>query len=1620
MDMQPASRRRGRAQLQRYRAQIANTKSETPVSNDSEGAKRSSEDRGTTRTETIASAWRARGQLSQPSSAITRDKSQVGGPVEDKRNFNKITDPNIESMRRSLPPIVPEPPIQHPLDNGALLHKETSHTQYSIAELLRKYNVNDIHAGLISAAMHGRIEDVQLLLDRGASDLDGALRETAHNGRVDIAQLLLDRGAIDLDGALKTAAHNDRLDIVQLLLHRGASNLDSALREAAHNGRVDIAQLLLDRGATDLDDALKTATYHGSTNLVRLFLHRGAKDLDGALKMAAYKGWVNIAQLLLDRGAIDLDSALKMAAYKGCLEIAQLLLDHGASDLDGALREAAHNDRLDIVQLLLDHGAKDLDGALKMAVHNGWLDIAQLLLNHGATDLDDALKTAARNDRLDIVQLLLDHGATDLDGALKEATRNDRLDIVQLLLDHGASYLDSALKTAAHNGWLDIAQLLLDHGATDLDGALKEAACNDRLDIVQLLLDRGATVSDGLLKNTTQEGHSHIAKPLIGGLKTSTFAALACNSAMTDSGYASLYRPLQSSMSQVPRAGTASNECGKKIANASRVWETSTEFSEASSEVDNLALRTLSAICEDLHNSLRDCIDTATFQPLVHTLPDLLRAFALKIGADQSNSKHLQIMRFVYQQNRRIITNLQAMFTDDPTEESRAFFDGQNNMPVGEKMMLWHAKSTEKPSILKLEDWNPPEVEDVVLNEAPDSDYHNIIQNSDSYRWLLESIRRESSMRHGVGNFDTMAGQIRRTVLSELRMGTISSKEPPRTFSVKIRLPLWPTKDWLSMGSPEDQLSSPSRISRIRILVCPSLTDMQVTDVGEYMRQTWEDDSSWLLDIVDKVLLSGHACGPVSVPGPFKNGCKVAIEGNQLVITTTGLAYSIAQCAEQIAFVGTALQCPGLSAGAAHQPSIIKTAEREFLVQYRVDRHLSESLTPLIRSAFWGAAPSRDWNIVPLIGYPISSRAEDFPGIEILSSMIPALGITCKVVFASKRVELIGEKTTMELQKTWEEGGRRLSFWHVTRSVSWSCLCPLHGCDNRVDIVANRVPFNPLERQRYIIEKCPGKALGSQSLLYESTIPRFFPRVGLDNDQGARSDDQVAHDQETVTPDVSLATSLDSDMLSISSSSSDSADNPLFMDDALLALVRAVASRLFNTCHFAGSPGNFSEPCDGGDRSNAGSNSTEAVRIAPRIQGCRSSGAGSDNRKRKRSQEEDDNNSDHEDRPHRNSHTHQIQAPPGKYFACPFWKLDPMRHVHCCKMMLSTCSQVKQHLTRKHTPKYHCQRCLKFFDTKARQREHWEEPQCTVHPIGTTSDGIVEDQSKTLSKRSKGNTSEARWYEIWDILFPRNARPASPYVDNRLPEALIYALECWNTRGSGILDEELRAIGVAIMDPTPLSQLRDRIQDEIVNRFLDGSMIQQPDSPSNSFPGSSIHHARRGARGTGAMSSNTTVHSSTADSGVGLSSHGIVSDSLERHNQQNFPALTMQTHELGRSDLAASTANEVQGGHIHSPARPTGQIQENGPDHVNNPASDGFIDSEWAPDVEPSLQNVPDIVVIGDNHVHQFPFDDTYVFQDALLVPEHQTSSLALDSAYADFDMTWGSHENDESGELGD
>ena len=317
----------------------------------------------------------------------------------------------------------------------------------------------------------------------------------------------------------------------------------------------------------------------------------------------------------------------------------------------------------------------------------------------------------------------------------------------------------------------------------------------------------------------------------------------------------------------------------------------------------------------------------------------------------------------------------------------------------------------------------------------------------------------------------------------------------------------------------------------------------------------------------------------------------------------------------------------------------------------------------------------------------------------------------------------------------------------------------------------------------------------------------------------------------------------------------------------------------------------------------------------PNRQPCSKSSA----RGKKRQERDTDSSGDDEDAA---DHTGRKRIKKGpadsetrpKFLACPFWKQDPDRHWQCFLKRLNTISYVKQHLARRHTPEFYCQRCFAILSDEPRFNTHVLHAQCVRGPTARL-DGILPQQSRQLSRKCKGSI-EQQWFSIWDILFPGEQRPSSVYIDSDQSEDFCLFREFSQRDGLDVLLDELRANGLAIQPGITEEDLRDTLRRGLDSMFEHFRIGRASSSASRGDPATDIQSIAATAR--------DTTGDSNTDSGVAVASQLPSISSAYSHHPQTVtapPPLSAHGQESRPSGLELPGSGQASPGQIMESVR---------------------------------------------------------------------------------------------------
>lgn len=178
-----------------------------------------------------------------------------------------------------------------------------------------------------------------------------------------------------------------------------------------------------------------------------------------------------------------------------------------------------------------------------------------------------------------------------------------------------------------------------------LDSTLIEPpALHDLVDKAPRAAPLRAEEWDGSRFASDERNHSQV-----GG-----FSSSVRDAPFTDSGYASVpnpsFPPEGEVSKSVPLTGTADDD-------------SKTVYSVATAAVPSLAHKSILEVCKDIHTKIIRQMVNVDWASVSHTIPTLIKAFAVKLGSDTSSDNDRRIMHFVHQHHQYVLSNTETART---------------------------------------------------------------------------------------------------------------------------------------------------------------------------------------------------------------------------------------------------------------------------------------------------------------------------------------------------------------------------------------------------------------------------------------------------------------------------------------------------------------------------------------------------------------------------------------------------------------------------------------------------------------------------------------------------------------------------------------------------------------------------------------------------------------------------------------------------------------------------------------------------------------------------------------------------------------------------------------------
>ncbi|KAK6502518.1 hypothetical protein TWF506_003099 [Arthrobotrys conoides] len=558
----------------------------------------------------------------------------------------------------------------------------------------------------------------------------------------------------------------------------------------------------------------------------------------------------------------------------------------------------------------------------------------------------------------------------------------------------------------------------------------------------------------------------------------------------TDSGYASL-KSRNCGKPQETQSGIQEDLTKLRLSPAAEdvmdCDDAATVYSDASSVAVSAKEHYISELADALFREvLGDQLDSKILERVSVALPELLKAFALKIGYNAPSQMHRDIMLFVHKNrgdvaeyfrercSREEAENLPSTQTTDP-----------NRMTWSERVEFWHER-LEYPLLPHQDSIVEEQTEGEAVQEEEVDHlallYRDFIFKTPAFEWLVGILRRDVLLTPAEPNY---METIRKTIIESLPSSRrISKHKSAETFRV-IFMTCWKPLTFISEQDYED---GPGEAIERAITLTGSVEDAQVLACGEYLCQTWPSTGKYIMQLIKDVVHSAPGALHTCVLPDDSRVIMSLQETLELVVEAFGTKDSVAEIGQQLAWLKTALSSSSQTVGVvACIPSISNVRvpnpqELRFVTSalgpqdlanavpnppgalYRLNFTIEEEEENLIPSN------GQCWhnmfkNPVVVRGYPIPRRPNLNTGLEIPLNVMAGLARTQYIQTFHEKLFIKGFSTLLVPTKM--DGG--VLIWHLIYNQQ----------GNRISYLENAVPHaeglsvSEIETSRHVLGWCP-------------------------------------------------------------------------------------------------------------------------------------------------------------------------------------------------------------------------------------------------------------------------------------------------------------------------------------------------------------------------------------------------------------------------------------------------------------------------------------------------------------------------------------------------------------------
>ncbi|KAI1132734.1 hypothetical protein F5Y10DRAFT_260889 [Nemania abortiva] len=183
-------------------------------------------------------------------------------------------------------------------------------------------------------------------------------------------------------------------------------------------------------------------------------------------------------------------------------------------------------------------------------------------------------------------------------------------------------------------------------------------------------------------------------------------------------------------------------------------------------------------------------------------------------------------------------------------------------------------------------------------------------------------------------------------------------------------------------------------------------------------------------------------------------------------------------------------------------------------------------------------------------------------------------------------------------------------------------------------------------------------------------------------------------------------------------------------------------------------------------------------------------------------------------------------------FACPFAKSKTCRNLGCLKTTgFKTRGDFANHLNSAHSQPLYCPICMLTFHHDSIRDSHIRERSCqrtTFIPFDGMSIRERTEILFLLRISPEKSLDKVYWYKAWDILFPNQPRPDSPFIERNIEITITVVRMFWVDYGPKLIAEFLVSRGVLawriVNEKSALVGLYTDVLSELTDRYLRASL----------------------------------------------------------------------------------------------------------------------------------------------------------------------------------------------------